>query len=233
MFTTDVRKALYEQRKPFLGRGTCANISKMPYSTPEERFALFVEILRYNDDKKYSPDIKIGESVPNLGKVAKLMAEIGTSAFNESIFFHSLKVLASELAGEFYELSNGKPVLEALPEIAEGNKSLSDFCKVGEVNEFNKVFSIKGKSGFVYTGKGITDLSKLNAEQITDIAQAICDGDDESEGAEILRYAVEHEPEMKKKFKNFRVTLISCIQSWLVPERTSKVVDYVKEALKK
>lgn len=228
MFTTDMRKALATRTKPFLGRTSCTEISKMPHESQEERFALLVEALRYDDPPGTRvPAPKIGPIVPDYSEIARTKAELGTSAFNQSIFCHTLRKLITLLIGEFYDLSNGEPNFSALEGIADGEKNLGDFCKTTqEVNQYNKVFAFKGASGKEYSGKGVKDISKFKGDEILDIAKGIPKG---TPDGKLVAYAVENEKLMKEEFKNFRIVLIALITQVMLPDaKESKVVTFVR-----
>ena len=226
MFTSDFKKALSGKIKPFLARSTCHEISKMKYDTQEERFALLVEACRYvRPNVGYFPVPKPGGPVPDLAKISSILAEIGTAAFNQAIFFHNLDLLLAELSGEFNELSNGEPNYAALADYVDGKAKLEDFCAVSTVvSVHNKVFTFVGKSKKSYSGKGVKDLAKLKGPEVEDII----DGSDDP----IAKWCSEHKDEVKNESKNFRMSLISVLGYVMFPEgEESKIVKYVKKRL--
>lgn len=226
MFTTDFKKALSTKVKPFLARSTCAAISKMPIDTQKGRFDLLVEICQYERQPKgYFPLPKPGGPVPDLAKIATILAELGTASFNQAIFFHCVDRLIGELSGEFNDLSNGEPNFSVLPDYVDGKAELEDFCAISSnVSIHNKVFTFVGKSGKTYSGKGVKDLSKLKGAEVDDII----DGSDDK----MAKWASEHKDELKTEFKNVRMCLISLLGAIMFPEDDeSKIAKYVKKRL--
>lgn len=226
MFTTDFKKALSSKSKPFLARSTCGVVSKMPIETQKQRFDLLVELCTYNRQAGgYFPLPKPGGPVPDLAKISTILAELGTAAFNQAIFFHCVDRLIGELSGEFNDLSNGEPNFSVLPDYVDGNAELEDFCAItNDVNIHNKVYTFVGKSGKTYSGKGVKDLSKLKGPEVEDVI----DGCDDN----MAKWASAHKEDLKSEFKNVRMCLISVLSAVMFPEgNESKIAKYVKKRL--
>lgn len=242
MIIAQLMTAMDSHKVQFGGKKSINKLLTTPSQTKDERFKLFLEILSVIgwlwvsriDDPEISAPVKCEYSV-----VYKYLADAAMYSANETIVAEHLKSLVIYLASEFIlDLeNNGEGYdFESIPEIFLGESSPSQFfTKKLVVKSTTTEFSIKAKSGKVFDGKNLKELTKMTEVDLMDMLEGIqlnsADAISKDQTV-VLDFILGNKWALKDKFTNYRICLIAYVNWIYKPELRNNVIVFVLEELK-
>lgn len=137
-----------------------------------------------------------------------------------------------ELSFEIIEATNNKGDFSIIEKVYSKEIPAADFLAIPKnTNFYNQVYSFTGLSGKIYTGTGVTGLSKMNTEDLKDVAgglQLI------GRMSDLRDFMLGNEDLMKKEFNNMRLALLGFMKHHIDPKsEDSKIVTFLNDNVPK
>lgn len=237
MFIQQLDEAMEPHRAQFWGKKSMNRILLMKTSTIDERFILLLELMTLSGTFSYGK-IQDPENINyefDYNKLYKLLAEASMYVNNPGIvtmrFKEAIQYLSAEFIREAVEWGDFTCISDIYTRKA---KVIQFITKKNKINP-GLSFAFKWKSWTVYDGKKLSELMKLDQEQLLDIVEWIAWDPDfmmDATQKKVITYVLENKESLQKEFRNYRNTLIAYLNWIKTPEIRNSIIVYILDDLK-